>query len=140
MTVAELVLRLGCSLVAWLVLLTHCVWLAALPELGCTADAALARRVLLLFTPITLLFCAGVRLGFTVPGIGSALRLPALLLAPLLLLGAWRTAREWLTGLGAQQALCEISVQTPAWWPIVQLTTLLVIGVSASHAWRQGAR
>ncbi len=140
MSVAELVLRLGGSLTAWLVLLTHCVWLAALSAIHCTVDDEQARLVLLLFTPVTWLFCAGLRVGFAVPGIGSALRLPGLLLAPLLLLAAWRTTRELVNAANAHQPICDGMAQTTIWWSGIQLATLLVIGFSAMRAWRSGAQ
>jgi hypothetical protein len=136
MGAAELMLRLGCSLVAWLVLFAHCMWLAAL---ACGDGGATPWLALLLWTPVTLVFALLLNVGFAVPGIGRALRLPALLLIPLLPLAA----RVVLTTLAATtlhgESICASAVFWTKVWAPAQLVMLIMIGVVAIRAWRRGA-
>jgi hypothetical protein len=129
MPAAELLLRLGCSLTAWLVLFAHTLWLAALGAVGCTSDGAQPWLALLWWTPITLLFAALLRVGLTVPGIAGALRLPTLALLPLLAYAA-RTPLAVLDAVNVRgQPLCDA---TGAWiriWSPLQL--LLVVGIAS---------
>jgi len=138
MSVAELLLRLGCSLVAWLVLYAHCLWLAALHAIGC-GSGTVPWRVLLWWTPVVVAFLLSLRLGFAVPGVGRALRVPGVLLIPLLLLAA-RVVIEQLVAVNVGGApLCgSASIWTVVWAP-VQFATLLVIGVVVIRTWRRGA-
>jgi len=55
MTFAEILLRLGSHLVAWLVIYTHCIWLAIIPQVGCGSESDELYRLVLLFAPIALL-------------------------------------------------------------------------------------
>jgi hypothetical protein len=138
MSVAELLLRLGCSLVAWLVLYAHCLWLAALRTTGC-GGGSVPWRVLLGWTPVVLTFAWLLRVGFAVPGVGRALRLPGVLLVPLLLL-AGRVVIEQLVSVNWDgRPICGSASIWTVWWAPVQLATLFIIGIAVRQAWRRGA-
>ena len=47
MRFAEVFLRLGSALVAWMLLFTHFLWLAALHAMGCGPDGAEMHKLLL---------------------------------------------------------------------------------------------
>ena len=53
MRFAEIFLRLGCSLVGWMLLYTYIVWLAALHAMGCGPDGDAMHRLLLGLAPFT---------------------------------------------------------------------------------------
>lgn len=138
MSAAELILRLGCSLVAWLVLFAHCLWLAALGAIGC-GDGALPWLVLLFWTPVVLVFVGLLRVGFAVPGVGRTLRLPGLLLIPLLVLAA-RVVVETLMAVNAGgEPICESASSWVFVWAPAQLVTLSCIGVVLVQTWRRAA-
>ena len=55
MTFAEVLLRLGSHMVAWLVIYTHCIWLAIIPQVGCGSESDELYRLVLLLAPMALL-------------------------------------------------------------------------------------
>ena len=56
MNIAEVLLRLGCALVAWIVIITHVVWLGTLRAVGCGPDGDQLWRLLLGFAAVTIGF------------------------------------------------------------------------------------
>ena len=56
MRFAEVFLRMGTALVAWMMLLTHFVWLAVLHVIGCGPDGDEMHRLLFGLAPFTILF------------------------------------------------------------------------------------
>lgn len=138
MGVAELLLRLGCALVAWLVMLAHCVWLAALGAVDCGSAGSQPWLMLLAFTPVTLGFALLLQVGFAVPGIGSVLRLPAVALAPLLVLAA-RGAYVTFAAVNLRgEPLCESVALWTRWWAPLMFAALLVVAIALVGAWRRG--
>jgi hypothetical protein len=139
MGAAELMLRLGCSLVAWLVLLAHCLWLAALDVVECGDAGARPWFAMLLWTPMTLAFAVLLRVGFVVPGVGGALRLPAVLVIPLAVLAS-RAALTTLADVNLRGgSICDSAASWTPFWAPAQLATLVTIGAVAIGAWRRGA-
>ena len=92
MRFAEVFLRLGVSLVAWMVVYAYVVWLAALNSIGCGPDGDELHRLMLGFAP----FAAGAAflLGAAnrIDGMQGLLRwlgAPLAVLVPLALLSIW---------------------------------------------------
>jgi len=89
MSFAEVMLRVGCSLVGYLVLFAHCLWLAAMVRVPCGSDADASWLSLLMLIPLTLGCLALVRVGRVIPGLADALRIPAYPLALLIAVAAF---------------------------------------------------
>ena len=133
-------LRLGCAVVAWLVLFAHCLWLAVL---GSSVDCAIAGAqpwlAVLLWTPVTLLFVGLLPLGFGVPGIGRLLRAPAVLLIPLVAL-AGRAALSTLVSVNFDRdPICGVAAGWQPFWAPVQIVALSLIAIVGVWVWRRGA-
>ena len=94
MRFAEVFLRLGTALVAWMMLFAHFLWLAALHVIGCGPDGDELQRVLLGLPPVTCVFAAlvGVTRPFSeIHGMLGWLRLPLGVLILLALRTIWGT-------------------------------------------------
>jgi hypothetical protein len=135
---AELFLRLGTALVAWMVLIAYFLWLAAVRVSGCSPDGDALWRLLLVFAPLASL--AAPLVGSTRPldDVHRILRrgwVVLALLVPLALASVWATLqRATLSGL----EICG-GGEAPAWqvwWAPVQLAAMAVIGVLVRRAWR----
>lgn len=144
MSVIEALLRLGCSMVAWMVIYTHCIWLATLRVTGCT-DGDELWRLLLGFAPITLLFCLLLGSSHKLVEVHRILRwfaTPLVILIPLGLVTIWPSL---LTSSIDGQAICatdatalEAGTVTPSWhiwWAPLQIGTLICISVTAIRNW-----
>lgn len=137
MTVAEVLLRIGCTIVAWLLLYTHCLWLSVVEQVGCGSDGDALWRLLLGLIPITVTFGLLIGAANKVASVQATLRLgavPLLLLLPLALLAVWPT---FTTSTLGNQPICDIpNVAWHQWWAPAQLLVLLFIGVIAYRNWR----
>ena len=133
-------LRLGCAVVAWLVLFAQCRWLAVLgSSVDCANAGAQPWLALLLWTPATWLFVGLLPLGFGVPGIGRLLRAPAVLLIPLVAL-AGRGALSTLVSVNFDgEPICGVAASWQPFWAPVQIVTLSLIGIVGVWVWRRGA-
>jgi hypothetical protein len=138
MTLIDLLLRLGCVLVAWMVVYAHLLWLATVRVIGCDVDGDALWRLLLGFAPFAAAFTFCFDLLRPLEDIHRMLRwatAPLVLLVPLCLRAIWPTwQRATLDGL-------SICANAPAaWWEAlwapVQLLTLAVIGIMAWRVWR----
>jgi hypothetical protein len=133
-------LRLGCAVVAWLVLFAHCLWLAVLgSSVDCANGGAQPWLALLLWTPLTLLFVGLLPLGFGVPGIGRLLRAPAVLLIPLLALAGRATLSTMVTVNFGGEPICAGAAGWQPFWAPVQIATLSLIAIVGVWVWRRGA-
>lgn len=140
MGVAELLLRLGCTLTGWLVLLTHGLWLAVLGATGCTSEGAQPWLALLWLTPLTVLFAALLPLGLAVPGVARPLRLPAIVLLPLLLI-AMRTPWQTLFDVNVDgQPLCGSTAAWTALWSPLQLAVVVLLAAAVAILWWRAGR
>ena len=139
MRFAEVFLRMGSALVAWMMLFTHFVWLAALHVIGCGPDGDYLHRVLLGLAPVTCVFAYLV--GVTRPfgethAIFAWLRVPLGILVLLALRTISGTAgRVNVDGL----ALCEPGAPS-AWqiyWSPAQFAVCLVVAVLVMRRMKQ---
>jgi hypothetical protein len=140
MSAAELLLRLGCSLTAWLVLFAHAMWLAVLGAVGCSSDGAQPWLALLWWTPLTLLFAALLPVGLTVPGIAGALRVPALALLPLLAYAAHTPLLLLDPVTLGGQPLCGATAAWTGVWAPAQLLVVIALAAVVVALWRRAGR
>ena len=92
MKFAEVFLRLGSSLVAWMMLYAYVLWLAVLNTLGCGPDGDEMHRLLLGMAPAACGFALLLRVTRSMPEVHSIIRwlaAPLLLLMPLALISIW---------------------------------------------------
>lgn len=138
MSFGEVFLRLGCSLVAWMVVYTHCIWTAMLRVTGCVADGDELWRLLLGLAPLTLGFCLLLNVSHKlteVHRIVAWLAVPLLVLIPLALVAVW----PWLDAstLGRSAICADGEASTwQVWWAPVQLVTLAAIALAVTRVWR----
>jgi hypothetical protein len=141
MRFSEVFLRLGCALVAWMVLYAHFVWLAALGNIGCGPDGDELHRVLLGLAPVTIGCAFLLRTTRPFEEIHRILRWLALPLAALMFAGAYQVSlisrSVFVTGLG----ICS-TTDAAAWhqiWGPAQLLTVVVSVVMIVRVWRRSA-
>ena len=142
MRFAEVFLRLGCALVAWMMLYAHFVWLAALRGIGCGPDGDELHRVLLLLVPVTVGFALLLRVTRPLDEIHRILRWLGLPLAVLMLAGGYQalviSRSVYATGL----AICSSS-DAAAWhqfWGVAQLLAIAVSAAMIVRVWRDGVQ
>lgn len=131
MRFAEVFLRLGTALVAWMMLFAYTLWLAAAYVVGCGPDGDEMHRLLLGLAPFTCGFVFLTRVTRPFADIHAMLRwlgVPIGLLSLLGLRTIWSVAVQ-VNKDGA--AICGEA--TPAFWELawapVQLFALLLIGI-----------
>jgi hypothetical protein len=135
MRFAEVFLRLGFSLVAWMMMYTYAVWMAALHVIGCGPEGDEMHRVLLGVGLLALVMALALRLTRPFPDIHRILgRLvwPLALLAPFALKNIWVVyQRANLDGLAicAEQAPSTLQIiWAPAQFLVIfGLTALFVV-------------
>ena len=134
MNVAEVLLRLGCAMVAWMVTFTQLIWLATLRVTGCAADGDQLWRLLLGFAVISIGFSFLLLVSRPLKEVHGILRwfvVPAALLLPLALppvLSALSSATLGSTGICS-----EVAKPWHPYWAPVQLAALAAI---AWNGWR----
>ncbi len=137
MLVAEVLLRIGCTVIAWLIMYTHCLWLSIIPAVGCQSDGDALWRLLLGFAPVTLLFGFLLNTSRKVGSVHENLRwgvAPLILLIPLSVKAIWPTLMESTVG---GLAICgENTAWWHYWWAPIQLLVLAFIATMAWRAWR----
>ena len=114
MRFAELFLRLGSSLVAWMVLYAYVLWLAVLRVIGCGPDGDELHRLLLGVLPFAIGATLLLRAADPFDDIQKMLRwlgLPLLLLMPFAARSTWDVAAAVLIQSGG---IC--SSLPPTWW------------------------
>ena len=138
MRFSEVFLRLGCALVAWMMLYAHFVWLAALRTVGCGPDGDELHRVLLLLVPVTVGVAFLLRATRPLEEIHRILRWLGLPLAALVLTGGHQvfviSRSVYMTGF----AICSTGNAT-AWhqfWGVAQLVAIVVTSVMIVRVWR----
>jgi hypothetical protein len=126
---ADIFLRLGTSLVAWMVLYAYLVWLAALRAMGCGADGAEMHQLVLAMSIISCPVVFLTRATSTMPEVHSLLRwlgVPLLILMPFGLLSAWDVFSR---ANGRSLSICTNSTAQP-WeqlWAPMQFTAVVII-------------
>lgn len=138
MQFSEVFLRLGCGLVAWLLLITYFIWLGVIGSVGCGPDGDELHRLVLGLAPVALASVFLLRFTRPLDEVHRILRWGAVLLAVLLpsaLYAVWSVFRTvWLT----KAHICEPGTAL-AWeqsWPVVHLITLAVVAYLVAMNWR----
>ncbi len=135
MNIAEVLLRLGCSLVAWLVIFTHTIWLATLRVTGCGADGDQFWRLLLGFAVVAAGMSFLTRSTQRLAAVHQMLRwaiVPAAVFAVLCLPPVWQALSQTTLG-GAPLCGDPPAPAWHVWWAPVQLLSL---GIMAWNAWQ----
>ncbi len=149
MSFAEIVLRLGVSFVAWMMLFMHFVMVLVIRLAPCTDGDVSPWRVSLVTALLALGAAAALPYGNGVKGMAGVFRYFALPLAVLVPWAAWIVWPYVPGTLLAGTEVCAIATNAaaetgaPTWqraWPAVQLVVLGVVGFSGWRAWKQGAQ
>lgn len=134
---SEVFLRLGCTLVAWMMMYAHILWLAALYAMGCGPDGDEMHRVLLGLAPFTIGFAFALRLTRPFADIHRILRwlaVPLIILVPLALRSIWyafeRVNLQSLAICGGAEA-----VGWQMYWPSLQFATVLLVAYMVVKVW-----
>ena len=130
MRFAEVFLRLGFSLVAWMMIYTYAVWMAALHEIGCGPEGDEMHRVLLGVALLALVMALALRLTRPFPDIH---RMLGHLVWPLALLGPFALKNIWVvyqrTNLDGLAICAEVTPSTlQIIWAPAQFFAILVLG------------
>ena len=129
---------MGLSLVAWMVIFTYVVWLAALHAMGCGPDGDEMHKLLLGLAPVATAFAFALRVTRVFPDIHrilSWLGAPVVLLLPFCVRNTWRVAAA-ANVEGA--AICG-GASAAAWeqvWAPAQILAMLLIATQLVAAWR----
>ena len=139
---AEVFLRLGCALVAWMMLYAHVLWLAALYAMGCGPDGDEIHRVLLGLAPLTAGSAFLLHVTRPFAEIHSMLRwlgVPLMLLLPFAVRSLWYLYES----VNLDSAAICANGAPDAWqrlWTPIQAITLLVVAYMVVNVWRSVAR
>ncbi len=128
MSFSEIILRVGCSLVAWLFAVGHGLLLLTIPRMPCGDGEGDPFLTLGILAGITLGFSALLPVAMKVPGVASSLRwlfVPLLLLAPF---AAFQVVPYLMSSTFGAAPLCEAAAFASGWesfWAPLQLAVLL---------------
>jgi hypothetical protein len=142
MRFAEVFLRLGTSLVAWMMLYAYVLWLAAVYVIACGPDGDEMHRLLLGMAPFTCGFALLLNVTHTFEEIHSMLRwlgVPLFLLLPFALRSIWDVFQT--VNLNAT-AICPDQL-APTWqylWAPLQMLALLFVTYMVVRVWRSVAQ
>jgi len=143
---ANVFLRLGCTLVGFMVVFGHLLWLWILPQIDCAVDGHAFWYALFWMSIPTLIFAALLLASRPLTSVVGGLKwlcIPVIGLLPLALLGVWPTLQATTFG-GA--AICphpdnyNPSMTWQIMWGPLQLIVLSAIGVQAIRYWRMAAK
>ena len=137
MRLIEVLLRLGCGMVAWMVIYTHCIWTATLFVTGCEADGDNLWRLLLGFAPFTLGFCLLLNVTQKLTEVHKIiiwLSVPLVLFVPLSLRAIWPSL---INSTFDGMAICagDAPADWHFWWAPVQLFVTAAIVVAVARVW-----
>ena len=129
MRFAEVILRVGVGLVAWMLLYAHVLWLAALRNIGCGPDGSEIHAVLTGLAPLTIAAAFLIRASRPLAEVHSMLRWFAIPLALLMPLAAWSIVDVFRTVNLGGLAICSAS-DPVVWhhmWAPVQAAVLILV-------------
>ena len=138
MRLAEIFLRLGSSLVGWMVLYANTLWLAVSARVTCGEEGAELFGVLLGLAPVTLLTAPLIMVSRPLVEVHRMLRwlaIPILLLLPFCLFAIYRVV---LIVYGAGVSICG-EADAPAWqfwWVPVELVVIAASSLIIAFAFR----
>ena len=138
MRFSEIFLRLGCALVAWMMLYAHFVWLSALGAIGCGPDGDELHRVLLGFVPVTIGFAFMLRLTEPMTDVHRILRWLGLPLAVLMTLGGYQAMLVMQSVYSTGSGICSTDAAA-TWqkiWAPAQLLAIIACAFMIIRAWR----
>lgn len=141
MRFAEVFLRLGASLVAWMVIYAHVLWLAVLFRLACGPDGDEMHKLLLGLAPITIGSAFALRSTRPIEEIHSMLRwlgVPLLLLVPFVVQSIWQAVETVVINESAFCANVPPAIWQIAWAP-AQIITLSLVLYMVYRVWRSVA-
>lgn len=141
MRFAEVFLRLGSALVAWMVIYAHMLWLAVLFRLACGPDGDEMHRLLLGLAPFAIGASFALRATRTLEEIHSMLRwlaVPLLFLLPFVGRSIWQAVDATVTNEAAFCADVPPSTWQVIWAPI-QIFTVALILYGSYRVWRSVA-
>jgi hypothetical protein len=141
MRFSEVFLRLGCALVAWMMLCAHFVWLAALGNVGCGPDGDALHRVLLWLVPVTIGFALLLRATRPLEDVHRILRWLGLPVAMLMLAGGWQVFAIARSVYATGHAMCSADAAA-LWhqlWGPAQLLAIVVSAVMIVRVWHDAA-
>ena len=137
----EVLLRLGCNLVAWMIVYTHCLWLATLRITSCEAASDEFWRLLLGFAPVAIGFSFLLGAMNKMPEIARILRLLGVPMVVLLPLAAWPVFSALVTSTIGSAPICGIEiVGWHFWWAPAQLATLAFITIAVVRPWASAGK
>lgn len=137
MNFAELLLRLGCALVGWLIVFTHILWLATSRVVQCGSDGDEFWRLLLGFAPIAVAFACLLPLTRKIPGVHQTLRWAAAPLALISPLAVLAVAKVYASVNSAGTGICSAEPASwHSWWAPVQGVALIAITILVWRAFR----
>lgn len=137
MRIIEILLRLGCGLVAWMVIYAHFIWTAVLRTVGCGPDGDELYRLLLGMVPFTVVFAFLLRSTRPLTEIHRILRwlgVPLLLPIALSIASIWTVLVRVNVG-GAGLCTPELAATWNLWWAPVQILTLAVCLWAILQVW-----
>lgn len=140
MRLAEVFLRLGSSLVAWMMIYAHVLWLAVTLRVPCGDEGAELHGVLLGLVPLTLILAPLVLATRPLKEVHAMLRwlaIPLVALAPFALFAAWEVISRVQAGAAA---ICGAGPAAAwhGWWGPSQLLVIVYIGVLLALDWKRG--
>jgi hypothetical protein len=138
MRFSEVFLRLGSTLVAWMVLFTHVIWLAALGGMGCGPDGDELHFVLLWLTPFTIGFSLLLHKTRPFPEIDRILRWLGVPWVGLAIAGIYKNWESTTTVYSSGRGICG-DADLVSWhmlWGPVQLLGLAIAAVMVLRLWR----
>lgn len=141
MSFSEVFLRLGCALVAWMMLYAHFVWLAALGSIGCGPDGDELHKVLLGLVPVTIGFAFLLRMARPLDEIHRILRWLGLPLAAVMLAGTSQVLAISREVYATGQGICSTGAAT-TWhqlWGPAQLLAIVVSAAMILRVWQNAA-
>ena len=139
MRFSEVFLRLGCALVAWMMLYAHFVWLAALGGIGCGPDGDELHRVLLALVPVTIACAFLLRVTGPLEEIHRILRWLGLPLAALMLAGTYQVFAVSRSVYAGGLGICSEQA-AGAWhwlWGPAQLLAIVFSAAVIAQMWRR---
>ena len=142
MRFAEVFLRMGSALVAWMVLYAYVLWLAALYKIGCGPDGDELHRLLLGMAVIAIGASLLIKVTQAFSEVHKMLRwlgIPLLLLIPFALRSVWSILQT--VNLGSS-VICsnEISTTWQLLWAPFQALTLVIVVFMLFSVWRSVAK
>jgi len=142
MSFAEVFLRLGTALVAWMVIYAYFLWMAILRQVGCNADGDELYRLLMGMAPVAIGFSVLLRSTRPMHEVHSVLRwlsLPLVLLVPAALLSAWQVLQS---ATFAGQGICSPDFPSSwhYWWAPLQIAAALTTSYMVYRIWSSVAK